>query len=78
MVPLGIYFEYIKVLCKIFSKYIVAILQVYSSYFIIFPKINTNDIYLSFVLQRATSDDQLFKFFLMFSYIYVNVKFNLN
>ncbi len=30
------------------------------------------------MLLRTTSDDQLFLFFLMFSYIYVNVKFNLN
>jgi hypothetical protein len=50
MVPLNIYFEYIKVLCKIFNKYIVAILQVYPNYFIIFPKFITNDIYLSFTL----------------------------
>jgi hypothetical protein len=31
---------------------------------------------LNFVLLCITSDDQLFNFFLMFSYIYVNVKFN--
>jgi hypothetical protein len=27
-----IYFEYIKIVCKIFTKYIVAILQVYPNY----------------------------------------------
>jgi len=35
MVIQNIYFDYIKVLCKIFTKYIVAILQVYPSYLII-------------------------------------------
>jgi len=45
MVALGIYFEYIKVLCKIFSKYIATILQVCPIYFITFLKIITNDIY---------------------------------
>jgi len=45
MVTLGIYFEYIKILSKIFSKYIVAILQICPIYFIIYPKIITNDIY---------------------------------
>jgi hypothetical protein len=35
-------------------------------------------VYLSSVVLHITSDDQLFLFFLMFSYIYVNVKFNLN
>jgi hypothetical protein len=34
IVTLCVYFEYIKILCKIFTKYIVAILQVYpSSYY---------------------------------------------
>jgi hypothetical protein len=33
---------------------------------------------LSFALLCTTSDDQLFLFLLMFSYIYVNVKFNFN
>jgi hypothetical protein len=45
MDTLGIYFEYIKVLCKIFSKYIATMLQVCPIYFIMFPKIITNDIY---------------------------------
>jgi len=35
MDTLCIYFEYIKVLCKTFTKYIVAILQVYPNCFII-------------------------------------------
>jgi len=45
MVTLSVYFEYKKVLCKIFTKYIVAILQVNPNYFIILHKIITNDIY---------------------------------
>jgi hypothetical protein len=39
------YFEYIKILCKIFTKYIVPILQVYFNHFIILLKIITNEIY---------------------------------
>jgi len=39
------YFEYIKILCKIFTKYIMPILQVYPHHLIIFLKIITNDIY---------------------------------
>jgi len=39
MLRLGLYFEYIKILCKIFIKYIVTILQVYPSYLIIFFEI---------------------------------------
>jgi hypothetical protein len=39
MVTLDIYFEYMKILCKIFIKYIVPILQVYPSYLIIFIKL---------------------------------------
>jgi len=38
MVTLNIYFEYIKILHKIFTKHIVPILQVYPSYFIILKK----------------------------------------
>jgi len=45
IVTLGIYFEYIKVLCKIFPEHIATILQVYPSYFIILSKTITNDIY---------------------------------
>ncbi len=45
MVTLGVYFEYINFLCKMFTKYIVAILQVYSNYFIILLSIILNDIY---------------------------------
>jgi hypothetical protein len=30
----GIYFEYIKIICKIFTKYIVPILQVYPNHFV--------------------------------------------
>jgi len=36
MVTLDVYFEYIKVLRKIFTKYIVPILQVYTSHFNIY------------------------------------------
>jgi cytochrome b subunit of formate dehydrogenase len=39
-----VYFEYIEVLCKIFTKYIVAILQVYPNYLTILLEIITNDI----------------------------------
>jgi len=45
MVTLGIYFEYIKILRKIFTKYIVPILKLYLNYFIILLKIITNDIF---------------------------------
>jgi hypothetical protein len=45
MVRLGVYFENINFLCKIFTKYIAPILQVYSIYLIILLKIITNDIY---------------------------------
>jgi hypothetical protein len=44
MVTLYAYFEYIKILHKIFTKYIVPILQVYTSYFILTFKIITNEI----------------------------------
>jgi hypothetical protein len=33
---------------------------------------------LSSMMVRTTNDDQLFYLFLMFSYVYVNVIFNLN
>jgi hypothetical protein len=42
---ISVYFEYIKILCKIFNKYIVPILQVYPNHLIILLKIITNDIY---------------------------------
>jgi hypothetical protein len=45
MVTIGVYFEYIKPLCKIFIKYNLAILQIYPSYFIILLKIIKNEIY---------------------------------
>jgi len=45
MVTLEVYFEYTKILCKIFTKYIVPILQVYQSSFIILLKSITNEIY---------------------------------
>jgi len=45
MVTLCAYFEYIKILCKIFIKYIVAILQVYLNYIIILLEIITHEIY---------------------------------
>ncbi len=41
----SVYFEFIKILCKIFAKYIVPILQVYLNHLIILLKIITNDIY---------------------------------
>jgi len=40
---INIYFEYIKISCKIFAKYIVPILQVYPNQRIILLKIITND-----------------------------------
>jgi hypothetical protein len=45
MVTLGVYFKYIKDLCKIFNKYIVPILQVYPNYLIVHLKIIIDDIY---------------------------------
>jgi len=50
MVTLGLYFEYITILFKTFTKYIMPILQVYPSYFIILLKIITNDIYYYVIL----------------------------
>jgi hypothetical protein len=44
-VTLDVYFEYIKIQHKIFTKYIMPILQIYPSYFIIHKKMITNDIY---------------------------------
>jgi hypothetical protein len=48
MFRLGLYFEYIEILCKIFTKYIVTILQVYPSYLIILLEIITNNIYYDY------------------------------
>jgi len=42
---IGVYFEYIKILFKIFTKYTMPILQVYPSHLIILLQIITNDIY---------------------------------
>jgi len=42
---INVYFEYIKILCKIYIKYIVPILQAYPNHLIILLKIITNDIY---------------------------------
>jgi len=42
---INVYFEYMKILCKIFTKYIVPILQVYPHHLIVLLKIITNDIY---------------------------------
>jgi len=50
MVTLNMYFEYIKVLCKIFIKYIMVILQIYPSYFIILLNFFTNGIYYYIIL----------------------------
>jgi hypothetical protein len=44
----SVYFEYIKILCKIFAKYIMPILKVYPNHLIIFLKIITNDYYFIF------------------------------
>jgi len=41
----SVYFEYIKILCKIFAKYIMPISKFYPNHRIIFLKIITNDIY---------------------------------
>jgi hypothetical protein len=45
MFALCVYFEYIKIILKLFTKYIVPILQIYPSYIIIYFLIITNDIY---------------------------------
>jgi len=42
---ISVYFEYIKFLCKIFTKYIMPILQIYQNQVIILLKIITNYIY---------------------------------
>ncbi len=42
---IGVYFEYIKILFKIFTKYIMPILQLYPNHLIILLQIITNDIY---------------------------------
>jgi len=47
---INVYFEYIKILCKIFTKYIVPMLQVYPNHIIIFIKITTNDNYYYIIL----------------------------
>jgi hypothetical protein len=45
----SVYFEYIKILCKIFAKYIMPVLQIYSNHFIILLKMTKNDIYYYFI-----------------------------
>jgi len=42
---LHVYFENIKVICKIFIKYIMAILKIYPSYLVILIEIIPNEIY---------------------------------
>jgi len=42
---INIYFEYIKISCKIFTKYSMPILQVYPHHLIILKKLITNEIY---------------------------------
>jgi len=42
---ISVYFEYIKILCKIFTKFVVPILQIYPHHLIILLKIITNEIY---------------------------------
>jgi hypothetical protein len=51
---INVYFEYIKILWKTFTKYIVPILQVYPNHLIIFLKIITNDIYYYYYFQMIT------------------------
>jgi hypothetical protein len=46
MVTLGVYFEYIKILCKTFIKNIVTISQVYPRYLIILEIITSDIIYI--------------------------------
>jgi hypothetical protein len=41
---INVYFEYIEILCKIFTKYIVIILRVYPHHFNILLKLITNAI----------------------------------
>jgi len=41
----SVYFEYIKLLCKIFAKYIMPILQVHPKHLIILFKMIKNEIY---------------------------------
>jgi len=43
--PINVYFEYIKILCKIFTKYIMSILQVHPNHLIVLPEIIANEIY---------------------------------
>jgi hypothetical protein len=50
MVTLGLYFEYINVVYKIFARYTVAILQFYPCYLIILLKMIKNDIYRYYYL----------------------------
>jgi hypothetical protein len=45
MVTIDVYFECIKILCKIFIKYNLAILQCYPIYFIMILRIIKNEIY---------------------------------
>ncbi len=48
---ISVYFEYIKIICKIFTKYIVLILQVYPDHFIILLKVITNEyIYIHYMI----------------------------
>jgi len=62
-----VYFEYIEILCKIFTKYIVPILQVYPNHIIILLKIITNDTYY-----------YLYILYYMFILITCNKKLNFN
>ncbi len=49
---ISVYFEYIKILCKIFTKYIVPILQVYPNHFIILLKIIKKKIIIIILLKK--------------------------
>ncbi len=44
---INVYFDYIKILCKIFAKYIMPTLKFYPNHLIIFLKIITTDIFIN-------------------------------
>ncbi len=62
MDTLCVYFEYIKVLCKIFIKYIATILQVYTSYVIILTEIITNAIYYYYYYLLSWLNTDIYSF----------------
>jgi hypothetical protein len=50
---INVYFQYIKFLCKIFTKYIVPILQIHPHHLIILLKIITNENYYYITLNSV-------------------------